>query len=349
MDRKHYDDEHLAFGEAFRAFVDKIVVPALPRLGARRASRPREVFTEAGKGGFLGMAVPEQYGGGGVDDFRFNQILDEQIADGRHHRRRARHHAAQRHLPALLPRLRHRRAEAALAARHRVRRADHRRRHDRARRRLRPRRHPHQRQPRRRPLRRQRQQDLHHQRHQRRPRHHRRADRRRDRHTAASRCSSSSAAWPASSAAATSTSSACTRRTPPSCPSPTSACRSRTCSARRARASRYLTAEAAAGAHVDRRRRRGRGPRRVRRDAALRARTARRSASPSASFQNTKFVLADIATEIDVAQAFLDRCVDRLNAGELTPPTRPRPSGGAPSCRAASSTAACSCTAATAT
>jgi alkylation response protein AidB-like acyl-CoA dehydrogenase len=38
-----------------------------------------------------------------------------------------------------------------------------------------------------------------------------------------------------------------------------------------------------------------------------------------ASFQNTKFVLAEIATEIDVAQAFVDRCVDRLNAGELTP------------------------------
>jgi alkylation response protein AidB-like acyl-CoA dehydrogenase len=38
-----------------------------------------------------------------------------------------------------------------------------------------------------------------------------------------------------------------------------------------------------------------------------------------ASFQNTKFVLADIATEIDVAQAFLDRCVDQLSAGELSP------------------------------
>ena len=35
------------------------------------------------------------------------------------------------------------------------------------------------------------------------------------------------------------------------------------------------------------------------------------------SFQNTKFVLAEIATEIDVAQAFVDRCVDRLNDREL--------------------------------
>jgi alkylation response protein AidB-like acyl-CoA dehydrogenase len=36
------------------------------------------------------------------------------------------------------------------------------------------------------------------------------------------------------------------------------------------------------------------------------------------AFQNTKFVLSEIITEIDVAQAFLDRCVDRLNDGELS-------------------------------
>ena len=34
---------------------------------------------------------------------------------------------------------------------------------------------------------------------------------------------------------------------------------------------------------------------------------------PVAAFQNTKFVLAEVATEIDVAQAFVDRCVVRLN------------------------------------
>jgi alkylation response protein AidB-like acyl-CoA dehydrogenase len=79
MDRKHYDDDHRAFGEAFRAFVDKVIVPNY--LDWELAGiTPREVFREAGRGGFLGMSVPEQYGGGGVDDFRFNQILDEQIA-----------------------------------------------------------------------------------------------------------------------------------------------------------------------------------------------------------------------------------------------------------------------------
>jgi alkylation response protein AidB-like acyl-CoA dehydrogenase len=79
MDRKHYADEHLAFGEAFRAFIDRSVAPNLEQY-ERDGITPRDIFLEAGRGGFLGMAIPEQYGGGGVSDFRFNQILDEQVA-----------------------------------------------------------------------------------------------------------------------------------------------------------------------------------------------------------------------------------------------------------------------------
>ncbi len=79
MDRKHYDDEHRAFADAFRTFADKTIVPHYLEW-ERAGITPREVFQEAGRSGFLGMAVPEEYGGGGVDDFRFNQILDEQIA-----------------------------------------------------------------------------------------------------------------------------------------------------------------------------------------------------------------------------------------------------------------------------
>ncbi len=40
---------------------------------------------------------------------------------------------------------------------------------------------------------------------------------------------------------------------------------------------------------------------------------------PIAEFQHTKFVLAEISTEIDVTQAYLDGLVQRLNAGVLTP------------------------------
>ena len=37
------------------------------------------------------------------------------------------------------------------------------------------------------------------------------------------------------------------------------------------------------------------------------------------SFQNTKFVLAEVKTEVDIAFAYLNECVRRLNDGELTP------------------------------
>jgi len=79
MQRRHYEPEHEAFGEAFRAFVDKEMVPHYLEW-ERAGIMPREVFAEAGRSGFLGVSIPEEYGGGGVSDFRFNQILAEQIA-----------------------------------------------------------------------------------------------------------------------------------------------------------------------------------------------------------------------------------------------------------------------------
>ncbi len=39
---------------------------------------------------------------------------------------------------------------------------------------------------------------------------------------------------------------------------------------------------------------------------------------PVGSFQNTKFTLAEVATEVEMGQVFIDRCVEALNAGELT-------------------------------
>jgi alkylation response protein AidB-like acyl-CoA dehydrogenase len=40
---------------------------------------------------------------------------------------------------------------------------------------------------------------------------------------------------------------------------------------------------------------------------------------PIGSFQNTKFVLAEARTEVEVAQAYIDQCITALNAGTLTP------------------------------
>ena len=77
MDRRHYESEHIAFGESFRAFVEKNMAPDFPQW-EKDGIVPREVFAKAGRDGFLGMQIPEEYGGGGTSDFRFNQIIGEQ-------------------------------------------------------------------------------------------------------------------------------------------------------------------------------------------------------------------------------------------------------------------------------
>src|SRR5207245_819359 len=41
---------------------------------------PREVFEQLGDLGLIGTAVPEEYGGGGQDDYRYNVVLQEEAA-----------------------------------------------------------------------------------------------------------------------------------------------------------------------------------------------------------------------------------------------------------------------------
>ncbi len=74
-----YDDTHELFRESFRSFVDAEMVPRNDEF-ERDGIMDRGVFVEAGKHGFLGMAIPEAHGGGGNDDFRFNAIISEELA-----------------------------------------------------------------------------------------------------------------------------------------------------------------------------------------------------------------------------------------------------------------------------
>jgi alkylation response protein AidB-like acyl-CoA dehydrogenase len=78
MERAIFEPEHEALRASFSAWLDKEVVPHHLEWEAAGIV-PHELFAEAGRHGFLGMAVPEAYGGGGVDDFRYNQVIDEEI------------------------------------------------------------------------------------------------------------------------------------------------------------------------------------------------------------------------------------------------------------------------------
>ncbi|MBV8542719.1 MAG: acyl-CoA dehydrogenase family protein [Pseudonocardiales bacterium] len=78
MRRRLFEAEHEAFRESVRAFVSKEIAPHLAAWDAEGIV-PRELFTTAGAAGFLGMAIPEELGGGGVSDFRFNAVLGEEV------------------------------------------------------------------------------------------------------------------------------------------------------------------------------------------------------------------------------------------------------------------------------
>jgi alkylation response protein AidB-like acyl-CoA dehydrogenase len=78
MRRTLYEAEHQAFRESVRAFLERHVVPRHEEW-EKAGIVDRSVWVEAGKQGLLGMAVPEEYGGGGVKDFRFNAVVDEEI------------------------------------------------------------------------------------------------------------------------------------------------------------------------------------------------------------------------------------------------------------------------------
>ncbi len=78
MRRSLFDEEHDLFRDSFRRFLDKHVVPHV-NAWSQAGVVDRTIFTEAGFAGFLGFAVPPDFGGGGVRDFRYNLVLDEEI------------------------------------------------------------------------------------------------------------------------------------------------------------------------------------------------------------------------------------------------------------------------------
>ena len=77
--RTIYDDEHEQFRSAFRGWLDKEVVPNHEQY-ERDGITPRELWLAAGAQGFLGLTVPEQYGGGGSDDYRFAAVMQEEVS-----------------------------------------------------------------------------------------------------------------------------------------------------------------------------------------------------------------------------------------------------------------------------
>ncbi len=78
MRRIIFDEEHDMFRESVRSFIDKEIAPNHEKW-EQNGKVDKEMFQKAGSNGFLGMAIPEEYGGGGVEDFRYNSIINEEV------------------------------------------------------------------------------------------------------------------------------------------------------------------------------------------------------------------------------------------------------------------------------
>ncbi|MEE2683406.1 MAG: acyl-CoA dehydrogenase family protein [Actinomycetota bacterium] len=78
MKRNIFRDEHELFRDTFQQFVQKEMVPH-NESWERDGIVGRELFEKAGSSGFLGIDLPEEYGGGGIKDYRFNQIMGEEF------------------------------------------------------------------------------------------------------------------------------------------------------------------------------------------------------------------------------------------------------------------------------
>ncbi|MFJ9562871.1 acyl-CoA dehydrogenase family protein [Streptomyces fuscichromogenes] len=79
MERDIYTDDHEQYRETVREFLAREVVPHHARWEADRWI-DRAVFAEAAKHGVYGLQIPEAYGGAGEPDYRFRMVAAEEIA-----------------------------------------------------------------------------------------------------------------------------------------------------------------------------------------------------------------------------------------------------------------------------
>jgi alkylation response protein AidB-like acyl-CoA dehydrogenase len=79
MRRAIYEHEHDAFREAVRGFLQKEAVPHASEW-EQAGIIDRGFWKKAAAQGYVAFAVPEEFGGAGIEDFRFNAVIDEEVA-----------------------------------------------------------------------------------------------------------------------------------------------------------------------------------------------------------------------------------------------------------------------------
>lgn len=81
MKRTLYEADHELYRASVHEFVDREVSPNVAKWETE-GKIDKAMFHKAGDAGLLGMAIPVEHGGGGVDDFRFNTVVVEELIYG---------------------------------------------------------------------------------------------------------------------------------------------------------------------------------------------------------------------------------------------------------------------------
>jgi long-chain-acyl-CoA dehydrogenase len=79
MERVIFSEDHHAFRASAKEYCDRSLVPRMEQF-LEEKTIDRAAWIEAGKQGFLGLDVPEEYGGSSVGDYRFNAVFAEEVS-----------------------------------------------------------------------------------------------------------------------------------------------------------------------------------------------------------------------------------------------------------------------------
>lgn len=83
MKRTLFEEDHELFREVAQEFNVREIAPHYAQWD-REHMMPRSLWSAAGEQGLLGLAVPEEFGGAGMPDYRFRAVLDEEFARANH-------------------------------------------------------------------------------------------------------------------------------------------------------------------------------------------------------------------------------------------------------------------------
>ncbi|MDF0531271.1 acyl-CoA dehydrogenase family protein [Tsukamurella sp. 8F] len=79
MRRTIYNEDHEAFRSTLRSFIESEVVPEYDQW-YEKGIVPKDFYRKLGELGVFGIEIPEEYGGAGIESFKYQAVISEELA-----------------------------------------------------------------------------------------------------------------------------------------------------------------------------------------------------------------------------------------------------------------------------